>query len=290
MPSGVRDRLEEDAVDRGMLDAEAHDRAELVLVDPALDRGGQRDADPGGGAVVERRLLDRLQAPAANREMGGIVEAVELEVDVNPERGERGREARVAREPDAVGVEHHQRDSARLRGGQHVEDLGMDRRLAARQLHRFGLALRGDERVQHRLDLRERERVAVRLMPGARLGEADRAVEVAAGVDLDDPEAGVLGVLGADAAVARAAPLGHGLAQQRSRARPVVALRFAPAIAVAVRERLDQAVLGAFTTQDHPPVSLDQLRVEADAAMRADRPSRCGQGDARCHAQSIPAV
>ena len=84
---------------------------------------------------------------------------------------------------------------------------GMDRRLAARQLHRLGLALGGDERVQHRLDLLERERVAVGLVAGARLGEADRAVEVAAGVDLDDPEAGVLGVLGADAAVARAAQL-----------------------------------------------------------------------------------
>lgn len=40
MPSGVRDRLEEDAVDGGMLDAELHDRAEFVLVDAELDRGG----------------------------------------------------------------------------------------------------------------------------------------------------------------------------------------------------------------------------------------------------------
>ena len=94
MPPGVRDRLEEDAVDGRMLDAEPHDRAELVLVDPALDRGGQRDADAGGGAAVERRLLDLLKPPAADREMGGIVEAVELEVDVDAERGERGREAR----------------------------------------------------------------------------------------------------------------------------------------------------------------------------------------------------
>lgn len=222
--------------------------------------------------------------------MGGVVEAVELEVDVDPERGERGREARVAREPDAVGVEHDERDLACLRRGEHVEDLGMDRRLAARQLHRFGLSLRGDERIQHRLDLRERERVAVGLMPGAGLGEADRAVEVAAGVDLDDPEAGVLGVLGADAAVARTALVGRGLAQQRRRAGPVVALRVAPAVAVAVGERLDRAVLGALAPEDHAPVAVDQLRVEASAAVRADRASRCGQGDARGHARSIPAV
>jgi hypothetical protein len=235
MPSRVRDRLEEDAADGGMLDAEPHDRAELALGDPALDRSGQRDADAGGGAAVKRRLLDRLQTPAADREVGGIVEAVELEVDMDPERGERGREAPVAREPDAVGVEHHERDLASLRGRQHVEDLRVDRRLAARQLHRFGLSLRGDERIKHRLDLREREGVAVRLMSGARLGEAHRAVEVAAGVDLDDPQARVLGVLGADAAIARAAQLGRRLPQQRRRAWPLVALRVAPARRVAVR-------------------------------------------------------
>ena len=43
-----------------------------------------------------------------------------------------------------------------------------------------GCALGGDERVQHRLDLGERQRVAVGLMARARLGEADGAVEVAA--------------------------------------------------------------------------------------------------------------
>ena len=100
----------------------------------------------------------------------------------------------------------------------------------------------------------------------------------------------MLGVLGADAAVARAALLGRGLAQQRRGARPVVALRVAPALAVAVRERLDQAVLGALAPQDHAPVSVDQLRVEPGAAVRADRPSRCGQDAARRHARSIPAV
>src|SRR5215207_3292946 len=100
-------------------------------------------------------------------------------------------------------------------------------------------------------------------MAAARLGEADGAVEVAAGVDLDDPEARVLRVLGTDAAVARAAPVGRGLAQQRRRSGPVIALHVAPARGVAVGKRLDRAVLGTLAAQDHPPAAVDQLRVEA---------------------------
>src|SRR5215203_230385 len=84
------------------------------------------------------------------------------------------------------------------------------------------------------LHLLEAEREAVLLGPGAGVGEADRAVEVAGGVDLDDPEAGVLGVLGADPAVARAAQLDRGLAQQRRGPGPVEALHRAPALRVAI--------------------------------------------------------
>ena len=90
----------------------------------------------------------------------------------------------------------------------------MDRWLAAGELDRFRLALGGDERVEHRLDLREAEREPVSPRPGSRVGKADRAVEVAGGVDLDDPQTGVLGVLGADPAVVRAA-----VARPRSGAR-----------------------------------------------------------------------
>jgi hypothetical protein len=56
-----------------------------------------------------------------------------------------------------------------------------------------GSPLGGHEAVEHQPDLRARQREAVRLMAG--IGETDRAVEVAAAVDLDQGEAGVLFVL-----------------------------------------------------------------------------------------------
>lgn len=65
----------------------------------------------------------------------------------------------------------------------------------------FGFAFGGDERVEARQDLSQREGEPVRLMAG--VGEADRAVEVARGVDLDQPDAGVLLVVGAEPAVER---------------------------------------------------------------------------------------
>ena len=98
----------------------------------------------------------------------------------------------------------------------------MDRRLAARELHHLRIALGGDEAVEHELDLLKREREAVRLVAG--VGEADRAVEVAAAVHLDDREAGVLLVLGADTAVERTAVLDLALILERQRPGLVVAL------------------------------------------------------------------
>ena len=83
----------------------------------------------------------------------------------------------------------------------------------------------------------------------------------------------------------RTARVDRGLAQQRRGARPVVALRVALARRVAVGERLDQAVVGTLAAQDHPPVALDQLGVEAGAAVRADRPGRRRQGVAPPHAK-----
>ena len=56
------------------------------------------------------------------------------------------------------------------------------------------------------------------------------------------------------------------------------------------RPYLDHAVLGTLAAQEHPPVPVDQLRVEADTAVRADRPGRRGQGVARRHARSIPTM
>jgi len=95
------DRLEENARDGRVLDAEAHDRAELVVVDAALDRGGERHPDAGVGAPVERAQLLLVEQPAADGELRRVLEAVELQVDVNADlgQGRRERGSRASRIP-----------------------------------------------------------------------------------------------------------------------------------------------------------------------------------------------
>src|SRR5262249_60404995 len=120
------------------------------------------------------------------------LERVELEIDLEPGRvrGETLREAVLARDPDAVRVDHEVLDRTALRGIEHLEEPRMDRGLAARDLDDVRLALVLDDRVEHALDLVERP---VRLHPlGAALRVADRASQVAAVRDLDEREAGVL--------------------------------------------------------------------------------------------------
>jgi hypothetical protein len=122
-----------------------------------------RRSTAAASETVTPASAQRLQRPqlvvgerlAADRDLRRLVESVELQVDVNAELGEGEGEARIASQPDAVGVEHHQRDSAFARGREHLEDLGVDRGLAARELHRLGLALGANERVEHRFDLLE---------------------------------------------------------------------------------------------------------------------------------------
>jgi hypothetical protein len=276
--AGVRDRLEEDARHGRVLDPEADDVADLVVVDAALDGGRQRDAHARPRAAIERAKLLVLQPPAADGQVGRVPEAVELQIHMHADVRQCRGEARVARQPDAVGVQHHELDAVRLGGRQHVEDLWVDRRLAARELDRLGFALRLDEGVEHRLDPLEVQRVAVRLVPRAGLGEADRAVKIAGGVDLDDPETAVLLVLGADAAVPRTAVDDLGLQPQRAVARLVVALDLDVALRVAVHERLERAVVGAALAEVDPAIAGHYLRLDVPAADRADRAGQLEEG------------
>ena len=83
VPAGVGDRLERHRPDRGVRDAELDDVAQLVLVQPAFDGGDQGDGEPGLGAVVQRLLLALAEVLAADLPVGALVEAVELQVDVD---------------------------------------------------------------------------------------------------------------------------------------------------------------------------------------------------------------
>ena len=92
----------------------------------------------------------------------------------------------------------------------------MDGRLAAGYLQEVRLALARHQRVHHAFDLGER---AGGRSWRRRIGEAHRAGEVARLVDVDQREAGVLLVVGAEAAVVGAAELGAVAARERPVAR-----------------------------------------------------------------------
>ena len=113
VPAGVGDRLEDDALHRRVLQPEADDRADLVLVHAPLDRGDERDGDAEVGAPRERLLLVGPQVLATDREVGRLLEPVELEVECGrADPRDLLRERAVAREPDPVRVEHHVPDAA----------------------------------------------------------------------------------------------------------------------------------------------------------------------------------
>src|ERR671937_165023 len=99
----------------------------------------------------------------------------------------------------------------------------------------------------------------------SRLREADRTVQVAGGVDLDDSEAGVLCVLGADAAIVRTASSHLGLPLERALAGLAEALDLQVAPGVAVDDRFKRSVVGAPAAQDHPALASSELSVEHGA-------------------------
>lgn len=123
----------------------------------------------------------------------------------------------VGGQPDAVGVDDDGLDRAGLGGVDELEELFVDGRFATGEHHHFGFTLGGNERVEHPFTLRRGDGVAVGLV--ARVGETDRAVQVAVCVDLDQPQAGVLLVVRAQPAVTGTAVAHLGLKPQRKGAR-----------------------------------------------------------------------
>ncbi len=138
-----------------------------MVVDAIGDGDGQRREHALRGEPAEGLGLDVAQVLAAVVEVRVELEAVELEVDLDaatqPSQGRH--EPVVLGDPDAVRVEDDPRDVA-LRGRlDDLEDLGVDRRLAARQHQDVDpAALALDRRVERRRRCGSR---ANRPMPGA---------------------------------------------------------------------------------------------------------------------------
>ena len=110
-------------------------------------------------------------------------------------------ERRVVSQPDSVRVDHH--DIDRLGAGvfENLEELGMDRRLAAGKLQHFGPRFDLHEPIDGPAAFVDRQMLLAR--PASRI--TNRASQIASRRDLDQPDARVLLVLGAKSAIQRAA-------------------------------------------------------------------------------------
>src|SRR4029079_8272105 len=107
------------------------------------------------------------------------VKAIELEINLRLDACDLGQEAIVAGDPYAIGVDHHIGDALGARQLDKLHDSRVQRRLAARELKRLGVAFGGHEAVEHKLNLLIGQLPAVVGQVRARIGEAQRAVEVA---------------------------------------------------------------------------------------------------------------
>ena len=265
--AGILDRLEVDAAHALVGERMAHDGADLVVVDAALDRADQRRRDVARLEVGQRLAADARQRGAAQVLQRRVVQRIELQVDLEarPELGQRIDEGGILGDADAVGVQHHVLDRPAPRRGDDLEDLRMDGGLAARDLHQVGLAFARHQGVEHALDLGQ---AAMGVPLGRGIGEADRTGEVAGLVDLDDGQAGMLLVVGAEAAVPRTAALGAGVRRQGAVAGLQVFQRAPPVDRIVRHQGLHHAVLGTALGVVDAAVLLDDLgRHQAEAGL-----------------------
>src|SRR5829696_8105203 len=188
-------------------------------------------------------------------------------------------EGRILGDADAVGVQHHVLDGPAACGGEDLQDLRMDGGLAARDLHQVGLAFASHQGVEHELDLAE---AAMAVPLGRGIGEADGTGEIAGLVDLDDGQARMLLVVGAEAAIPGTAALGAGERRQRPVAGLEVLQGAPPVDRVVGHQGLHHAVLGTALGIIDAAVLLDDLgRHEAETGLAergglAEEEIRCG--------------
>ena len=164
--------------------------------------------------IFQGLLPDPAQVGAAQIDQRVALQRIELQIDFKSALVlcQPRHEIRLARDAQAVGVDHDMADRA---GANRVEDrekLRMQGRLAAGYLHQIGLAFAGHQRVQHFLDRCQRQETGAHRR-GFR--ETDRAGQIAVIGDFDQSQAGMLLVIRAQAAIERAAEFSMALQRQR---------------------------------------------------------------------------
>ena len=193
------------------------------------------------------------------------LQSIELEVDGGTQLGQRRHERVIRGDAHAVGVDHHVRDASRLRRRDEIEDLRMDRRFAAAELDDFRIPFQLDQAIEHPLHLGQRQ---IEALP--RVREADRAIEVAPGVDLDQRDADVLLVLRTETAIPRTPFANLGAPAERDAARLVEARRCDVCLGVGADQSLEPAMFRAAFAEIDPVGSQEHLGIDAAQADRAD--------------------
>ena len=212
--SGCLDGLERHAADCRLRESEVDDGSNLVVVQPLLQGHHQSCRDSQPVEPFERTQVDAAEVSAPKRHQCQALERVELQVDLDIGHvlGQPRRECFVLRDPEAVGVHHQVTDRRGLRTVEDREEIRVDRRLATGDLYDVGLPLIPDDRVDQPLNVVDRPVLRTRWAAAC---VADGALQVAMIGDLDERDARVLLMIGAQPAVIRTAPLDGGVEHTR---------------------------------------------------------------------------
>ncbi len=167
----------------------------------------------------------------------------------------------------SIGIEHHERYAPCTSGTYEVQNPRMDGWLSARKLNYLGVPLGTNKVVEHCLDLFHRKAEA-----GPRIGKAERTIHVAGAVHLNNAQAGVLLMVGAQSAVVRASILDFGPESQRDRPRLVEPGKIGICLCVAVDKRFERPTLGAALGHVDLVVAQQDLCIDHFAAIWTNTP------------------
>ena len=246
------------------------DVADFSVVDAAFDGSDEGGRNALLFEIFQRLLPDPAQIRAAQMDQRLAFERIELQVHFQTAfvfRQPR-HEVRLARDPQAVGVDHDMTYRPRPHRIEDRKEIRMQGRLATGNLHQIGLAFACHQRVEHFLDGAER-RETCSLRQG--FGEAHRAGQVAVFGDLDQGQAGMLFMVRTQPAIERTAEFGVALKRQRLVAGLDEFLAAAPIVRIGRDQgRLHAMLLAAFLVPDllAPNLDLGRHQREADFTQR----------------------
>ena len=263
--------LKGDAADTGVLQSELDDGAEFVVVDAAFHCDDQRCGDTEFVQSLECTLADVAQVGSAQLYEGFAAKRVKLKVYLEAWHvgGEALGKRFILRDADAVGVDHEVADGSALGCVQHFEELGVECGFAARYLHDVRLRFIRDDAVEHALDLVESLELAT---VGSGLRVADGTGKIAGVADFQERQAGVLLVVGAEAAVVGATEVDGGVVAVGHLGGLDEDFATAPIVVHVVRDQ-DPLEAMAGATFEHEDIIFfeDDLGVDAAVTGGADR-------------------